>query len=92
MADDTEQQNIDVKATLAKKVADLFTKDSKKRDSKTVKFVWIGFSTLTIKFLIGGMTIPFIGVQPFIDAGSYGAGFLTIVGAWLGREYIKKEQ
>ena len=62
-------------------------KDSRGRESTTLTFVWIAFAALTVKFILGGMTLGPIGAQPVIDASGYGIAIAGVLAIWLGREY-----
>lgn len=64
--------------------------DSRGNPSRTLPFVVAAFSAATIKFLVGGMTIPSLGTQPVMDVSAYGTAAMMIVGTWVAREWKQK--
>ena len=64
--------------------------DSRGRASKTLALVRIGVGALTIKFIIGGITTPWVSFQQTIGAVEFGTAFLLILGPWLKREWDEK--
>jgi len=61
--------------------------DSKGKESTTLTFVSIAFIAVFVKFLIGGMTLPVIGLMPIIGAGEFGLAITGILAVWLNREW-----
>lgn len=64
--------------------------DTRGKKSITLTAVVAGLSILSLKFLVSGMTLWKLGVQPTIGAGEYGAAFLAILAVWAQREYVEK--
>ena len=65
--------------------------DTKGRESRTLKFVTISYIIMTSKFLVAGISLPYVGLQPPMSVTEYGAAAAAILSVWLGREYIKKD-
>lgn len=64
------------------------TCDSRGSKSRTLVFVAISFIATTAKYIVGGMDLPLVGVQPYINPNDYGLAVAFILGIWLGREAI----
>lgn len=61
-------------------------KDSKGKSSKTLFFVTIAWTLVTIKFAFAGLTL-WNQEWPEMTASEYGTAMITILGVWLGREW-----
>lgn len=62
-------------------------KDARGKESTTLTLVIIGLVPLIAKFTVGGMELPFVGVQPVIGAGEFGLAFAGLMAVWLNREW-----
>lgn len=65
-------------------------KDSRGRESHTLLFVALAALVLTYKFAVAGLTIYGL-TFPAMTAGEFGAAFVLILAAWLGREWTEKK-
>lgn len=73
------------------KLLDFFSvKDSRGANSRTLAFCTASWATLTVKFAIGGLTLPYLGIQPPMTGTEYAAAFLSILGIWTAREWGEK--
>lgn len=65
-------------------------KDSRGRESHTLLFVALAALVLTGKFAVA--TLEIWGVKfPPMTAGEFGAAFVMVLAAWLGREWTEKK-
>jgi len=66
--------------------------DSSDRESVTLGFVSIASGIITIKFVLSGLDLTFMGlgkVDP-ISITEYAASFAAVLAVWLGREWVKR--
>lgn len=66
--------------------------DSRNQESTTLAFVRISWFVVTLKYLIGGLTLGAIGIMPVIGTGEFGGAVTAILMVWLGREWTAKTQ
>ena len=66
-------------------------RDSRGVPSWTITMVAPGFFALTVKFLIGGLTIPVVGLMPPMSGMDYAMAVVAILGTWVAREYGDKK-
>lgn len=65
-------------------------RDSRGKESKTRTLVTISWAVVTVKFAVAGLTLPFVGRAPDMEAGAYGLAVAGILAIWLGREWTEK--
>ena len=61
--------------------------DSRGKESTTLFLVVVAFVSVLVKFIIGGMTLPVIGLMPIIGAGEFGLAVTGLLAIWLNREW-----
>jgi hypothetical protein len=66
--------------------------DSSDRESVTLTFVTVAFFIVTIKFILAGYDLSWLGlgVTTSISITEYATAFAAILAVWLGREWVKK--
>jgi hypothetical protein len=68
-------------------------KDSRGRESRTLLFVAVAFTLISLRFMLGGLDLTW-GAVHYVLAGSalldYGAAVTAVLAIWLGREWIFK--
>jgi len=69
---------------------DFLTKDSRGGASSTKPLVVVPWLLLCAKFLIAGMTLPYLGAQPGMGPAEFGTGLALVLAIWLGREGMDK--
>ncbi len=68
-------------------------RDARGRESRTLSFVVVAFSLMTLRFVLGGLDFDFgafhyeVASTPMVD---YGAAVAAVLAVWLGREWINK--
>lgn len=72
-------------------MTEFLTTDSAGRKTRSFKLVFVSWLVITLKFTVGGMTLPLIGEQPLFDMYAYGTAALLVLGAWYSREFIKRD-
>lgn len=71
----------------------LRVKDTRGRESRTLAFVLVAFSLMSLRFALGGLGCDLggfrfeVGVTSMID---YGAAVAAVLAVWLGREWINQ--
>ena len=69
----------------------MLLKDSRGKESTTLTFVVISWLVVLIKYLVSGITLGPLGLQPIVGTGEFGAAVTLILAIWLGREWKDKE-
>jgi len=64
--------------------------DSRGQKSTTLTLVLIPWFILCAKFLVAGVNIPMLGLQPAMGASEFGGGLTLLLVIWLGREGMDK--
>jgi len=64
--------------------------DSNGQASRTLFFVSASWLIVWVKYLLAGLSLPFVGVVPPMTATEFGTAVAFILGIWLGREFVKK--
>lgn len=67
-------------------------RDSRGRESTTLTFVSISWLAVLIKYLIAGINLPLIGLQPAMTASDFATATGLILAIWLGREWTEKRK
>lgn len=65
-------------------------KDTRGQTSRTLTFVAASWSVVMAKYLVAGVNLGPLGVQPPMTALEFGGAVGMILGIWLGREYTEK--
>lgn len=67
-------------------------KDSRGQESKTLTFVALSWAVVLGKYLVAGVSLGPLGVQPPMTALEFGGAVGMILGIWLGREWTEKSK
>lgn len=66
-------------------------RDARGRESRTLSFVIVAFSLMTLRFVLGGLDFDF-GAFHYAVASThmvdYGAAVAAVIAVWVGREWV----
>lgn len=65
-------------------------RDTRGKESITLRFVAVSWAVVTVKFAAAGLTLPVVGAIPEMEVGAYGLAVAGILAIWLGREWTEK--
>ena len=73
------------------KLPKLTAVDSRGNESTTLFFVRVTWAVMVIKFLLAGITLPWLGEMPAMDVQNFGIAVAPIIAVWVGREWKAKD-